>query len=137
MKPTGLSKDSGWMVGARRTFPISPSNTWKLVLSEEGIRAFLGDLPGFKLAKGAKYRLPDGTHGEVTTFIPGSHIRLTWQPNGYLRSSILQVRVISSGEKTTIAFHQEQLPDAAAREERDEFFRQALDRLEELIRKAS
>jgi uncharacterized protein YndB with AHSA1/START domain len=136
MKPAGLSKDSGWIVGARRTFPVSPSKAWKLVLSDNGIRAWLGDLPDFIPVKGAAYRLKDGTHGEVTTFIPGSHIRLTWQPNGYPRASILQVRVIPSGGKTTIAFHQEQLPEATARAERGEHFRRALDELGKLITKA-
>ncbi len=121
------------MVGARRTFTVSPGDAWKTLLSEEGVSAWLGELPGFKLAQGAAYQLPDGTRGKVTVFTPGSHLRLTWQRAGYLRAAIMQVRVIPSGEKTTIAFHQEHLPDAAERAERGEYFRQALDRLAELI----
>lgn len=133
MKPKGLSKDSGWMVGARRTFPVPVEAAWKLVLSDEGMRAWLGDLPGFKLAKGAEFRQPDGTHGRVTVFIPGSHLRLTWRANDYPRPSIIQVRVIPTGENTVIAFHQEHLPDKAARDERGEHFRRALDSLSELF----
>ena len=124
------------MVGARRTFPISSDEAWKLVTSEKGISAWLGNLPGFNTEQGTAFRLTDDTHGEVTTFIPGSHIRLTWQPKGYARPSIIQVRAIPNGKKTTIAFHQEQLPDATTRSERGKYFRRALDELGEFIRKS-
>jgi uncharacterized protein YndB with AHSA1/START domain len=135
MKTKGLSKDSGWEVGVRRTFAVPASKTWDLIFSKEGLRIWLGDVPNFTPAKGEGYKLVDGTHGEVITFTPGSHLRLTWQPRDYPRPSIIQVRVKPNGDKTTIAFHQEQLPDAAARAERGEYFMQALDGLGELISK--
>ena len=128
MKPKGLSKDAGWMAGARRTFSITPPDAWKVITSEEALRLWLGDLPGFRLAKGAPYTLADGTHGRVTTFAAGSHFRMTWQPADYPRPTILQVRIIPSGDKTVIAFHQEHLPDAGARAERKAHFQRVLDR---------
>lgn len=133
MTPIGLTKDVGWQVGVRKTFAISPAAAWELITSEEGMRAWLGELPGFQPDKGAAYQLDDGTHGEITVYEPGSHLRLTWLPPGYSRSAIIQVRVIPNGEKTVIGFHQEHLPDADARVERKAFFKQAVTALSAVI----
>jgi len=133
MPPAGLTKDAGWQVGVRRTFPIHLKDAWELVTSEAGICAWLGDLPGFKPGICAAYQLADGTQGKITIFKPGSHMRLTWFLPGYPRPSIVQVRVIPGGEKTVIVFHQEHLPDAKAREARKVFFDQALADLSNLI----
>jgi hypothetical protein len=48
---------------------------------------------------------------------PEVNIRLTWQPVGWEKPSTIQVRTISAGLKTTISFHQENLPDENAREQ--------------------
>ena len=133
MKPVGLSRDSGWMAGARKTFRISTAAAWEFLLSDKAVRVWLGGLPESKLAKRVDYRLADGTHGRVTVFEPGSHLRMTWTPPSYPRPSILQVRVMATGDKAVIAFHQEHLPDQAARAGRKAFFQQVLDQFEEMI----
>ena len=60
---------------------------------------------------------------------PGSHLRLTWQPGGWARSSTIQVRVLPAARGATVAFHQEHLPGAQAREARRAHFAAALDAL--------
>ncbi|GAB4214666.1 MAG: hypothetical protein OHK0022_53520 [Roseiflexaceae bacterium] len=128
-RSTGQTRDTGFQVGVRRTLSIPPADAWQLLTSQQGARLWLGDLPEAGLAQGVSYRLEDGTSGAVTVFEPGSHLRLTWQPPGWARPSVIQVRVLPSGERTTVAFHQEHLPSPAEREQRRAFYTSVLDQL--------
>lgn len=130
---TGKTKDAGWQVGARRSMPLALDDAWQLITSASGLAIWLGADSGLELAQDATFRLPDGTHGEVRVFKPGSHVRLTWQPPGWEVASRIQVRVIANKSKTTIAFHHEMLPGPTEREQRKAFFSDALDRLEKLV----
>jgi uncharacterized protein YndB with AHSA1/START domain len=130
----GQTRDTGFHIGVRRTFPIRQLQAWELLTSPRGARAWLGHAPDLEFAKNATFRLPDGTTGKVTVYVPGSHLRLTWQP-GWPRASIMQLRVIPSGERTAIAFHQEHLPGPAERDQRRAHFAAALDKLERMVEK--
>ena len=136
-RPVGLTKDAGFQIGARRTFPVSLTQAWELVTSDAGVRAWLGDTQGVELAQGAEYRLADHSTGEVRVFKPLSHLRFTWQPGNWPKPSTIQVRVIPNKEKTVIktviAFHQENLPNAEARKARRTHFIKALDALQRLV----
>lgn len=139
MSPTnenavGLTKDTGWQVGARRMYPVALEEAWQLVVSSEGTRIWLGEVTDPNWVEGAGYELSDGTSGEIRIFKPNSHLRITYFPPGWPRSSTIQVRVISGGPKTQISFHQEHLSDAQARAERKEFFLEAHQQLAELVR---
>lgn len=123
----GARVSIGFQVGARRTFPVALGEAWEWLVSREGLQLWLGSGSEAELAEGMRYRLPDGTNGEVRVLKPGSHLRLTWQAPGWPRASTIQVRVIPSGEKTVVAFHQEHLPGPKERENRRVFFRRALD----------
>lgn len=137
-RAVGQTAATGFEIGARRTLPIPPDEAWQLLTSPDGVRAWLGAAPSLKWEKGEKYTLEDGSSGEVRVFNPGSHLRMTWQPEGWPRASTLQVRAMPSGQgKTVISFHQEHLPGAAERDERRQFFAAALDALERLVKKTS
>jgi uncharacterized protein YndB with AHSA1/START domain len=129
----GQTRDAGFQIGVRRTFPITHEAAWRLLTSAEGIRIWLDVSTDVELVQGASYRLTDGTHGQVSVFTPGSHLRMTWQPPGWARPSIIQLRVIANRERTAIAFHQEHLPGPAEREMRRAFYMAALDQIERLI----
>jgi uncharacterized protein YndB with AHSA1/START domain len=135
-RPVGLSKDTGFQVGARRTLPIALEDAWRLLTSKTGVELWLGAGGKLDFTKGAKYALDDGSTGEVRVFSPNSHLRITWQPPGWDRASTIQVRVIPSGEKTVVAFHQEHLPGSKERTERRAHFMAALDELEGIIEPA-
>jgi len=62
------------------------------------------------------YALPDGTTGALRVDRPGSHLRLSWQPEGWEQPSVVQLRVLPARTGTTIAFHQEHLAGPAERE---------------------
>ena len=132
-KPVGLTKDTGYQVGARRTIDVPHSAAWDFILSPEGLKIWLGPVSSIELREKESYELDDGVSGEVRVLKPGSHIRLTWHSSDYPRPSTIQVRVIPKGEKTTIAFHQEHLPDSSVREKRLAFFKHALAQLEQVL----
>lgn len=129
-RPVGLTRDSGWQAGVRRTLSIPPEKAWDFLLSPESVCVWLGGKNS--LDAEANFNLPDGTRCEITVFQPASHLRMRWQPPDYAQPAILQVRLLPVGGKTVIAFHQEKLPDAAARKQRLAFYRTALARLAEL-----
>jgi uncharacterized protein YndB with AHSA1/START domain len=131
----GQTAGTGFQIGAQRTLPIPPDEAWELLISPEGVRAWLGGAAP-RWEKGEKYALKDGSGGEVRVFKPGSHLRMTWQPEGWPRTSTIQVRVMPKGEgKSVISFHQEHLPGAAEREDRRRFFDAALDALQQQVKK--
>ena len=131
-RPTGLTQNTGYQIGARRTINLPAAEAWELVTSIEGVNLWLGPTSDFSFKKGTRYELTDGSYGTIRVYTPGSHLRITWQPRGWARPSTIQVRVIPKGNRSIIAFHQEHLPDAAEREERQEHFIRALDALEKL-----
>lgn len=128
-RAVGQTAAAGFNVGVQRTWPVSADEAWRLLTSAEGVQAWLGGAPP-RWEKGEAYRLRDGSSGEVRVFNPGSHLRITWQPEGWPRPSIIQVRVTPAGErKTVVSFHQEHLPGAAERDERRRFFEAAFEAL--------
>lgn len=135
-KPVGLTKDSGFQVGARRTMDVQLPVAWRVLTSPEGVQIWLGSAPDLVFEKGATYRQADGSNGEVRVFKPRSHLRITWHPPGWPRSSTIQVRVIARDDRTIVAFHQEHLPGPEARSARKTHFLGALDELEQLLTSA-
>jgi hypothetical protein len=129
----GLTQDSGWQVGVRKTLPITPEEAWDFLLSRRIVRIWLGALPAFPLQVGSNFRLADGTEVKVTGLKSDSHVHLSFCSPGCQQPSILQVRTIPSGVNTVFAFHEEQLPDREARQERKYHFQQVLDDFECLL----
>jgi uncharacterized protein YndB with AHSA1/START domain len=131
-KVVGETKDVGFEIGVRRTFDVSPADAWKLLTSREGIRTWLGDAPGLRLEEGETYTTRDGASGEVRVN-SGRHIRITWQPPGWAKPSLIQVRAIPSRGKTVISFHQEHLAGPDERGEMRDRWKAALDTLTEIL----
>lgn len=127
-KPVGKTRDTSYQVGARKTITVKGEKAWDYLTAGEGIRVWLGEIAADRLSKGTTYRLPDGTAGELRVF-SDSHLRMSWHPPGWERASTLQLRVIPKGDRSVIAFHQENLPGPAAREERRLFFTEILEEL--------
>lgn len=128
----GQTSDGAFQVGVQRTLPLAHDAAWRLVTSPEGVRAWLGDAPGLALEKGAAYETKDGAAGEVRVAKPGSHLRITRRPPGWAKPSTIQVRVMPSGERTVLSFHEERLPGAAERNARRRHYEAAMDALQRL-----
>ena len=134
LRVVGQTAAAGYEVGARRTFPVTVDRAWSLLLSAEGLRVWLGSILSLDLTKGARFRTEDGISGEVRTVTPGRRFRMTWQPDGWSEPSTLQITVIPAGGGATITFHQEQLPDEAAREQMRARWQKVLSQLQTLIK---
>ncbi len=134
-KPTGLTRDTGWQIGLRRTFSIPAPVLWDWMLSPEGIEVWLGQFKSFRMEPGADYQLFDGTVGQVRVFQPGSHWRMTRLPAGgdYPRPSVMQIRILDSGEKATLSFHEEHLPSQKERYLRKEYYLQVVEQIKEQL----
>ena len=129
----GQTKAVGFEIGVRKTFDVAPEAAWTILTSEKGLRLWLGELSRLPMEKGESYQTADGTTGEIRATNPGGHIRLTWQPRGWRNPSTLQVRVIPSGVKTTISFHQERLSGAEERERMRDHWKRVMAQLSELF----
>lgn len=131
--PIGLTHDSGWQIGLRRTLPVPAELLWKWILSKKGIEIWLGSGPDFQFQVGEEYLLADGTTGKVRVYQPNSHWRITRQPTivSYDRPSIIQVRIIKSGDKSVLSFHEEHLPSEIERQKRKSFYLSVMDTIKQ------
>jgi uncharacterized protein YndB with AHSA1/START domain len=132
-REVGETKATGFQIGMRKTVPSSVESTWRLLTSPEGLEIWSGGGILQEWIPGTDIQFPNGTRGQVRVFKPGSHLRISWQPPGYPRPSLIQIRVLDRGERSVISFHQEHLPDSATREKRRMFFQQAMAELEKLL----
>jgi len=132
-KPVGLTKNTGWQIGLRRTLDRNSQWLWEFLTSSAGLRIWLGPGEPFPLQEGAVYQLKDGTTGEVRKVKPGSHWRITRQPldPAYDRPTTIQVRVIPQGKKTTLAFHEEHLPSERQRQVRKTHYLQVMEAIKQ------
>lgn len=114
--PVGKTKNQGWEIGVRRTFPIGTGRAWVLLMTQPGLSLWLGQgvEPAFK--KGDVYKTQEGTTGEIRSFSEGSLIRMTWQPKEWDFASTLQIRVIPAKTGATISVHHEKLENGDQRE---------------------
>jgi activator of HSP90 ATPase len=131
--PAGKTKSAGWQIGARKTFDLALNAAWKLICSAEGQACWLGGSHTISIAPETQYQFDDGTHGTVRVVKHNSHLRMGWHPQNWPRSSTIQIRVLPAGSRTTIAFHQEHLPNEQARLQRKEFYKTAFRRLDDII----
>ena len=115
-KQTGLTRDSGFQMGVRKTIPGNQVDVWNFLISDEGVMQWLGPIDPGRLIPGQPFSLENGIEGEVTVLKLQSHIRMKWRKSSWKNTSRLQIRVLPAGkDKTVIAFHQEKLDDPAQR----------------------
>lgn len=120
-KAVGQSASAGFMIGVRRTLPITQEQAWELLMAPEGLALWLGLVPRLDLVVGERFTTAEGTTGELRVVKPPAQVRLRWQPPGWERASTVQIRCIPVGpERTMISFHQEWLANAAVRAEMKE-----------------
>ena len=132
-KEKGLTQSAGYQIGVRRTFNVSLYDAWDLLLSRKGLELWLGTDNLEKWETGLEFRSSDGITGSVRVFRVYSHIRISWKKKEWSNYSVLQIRTIETGAKTTISFHQEHLADAAQREEMKEHWKKVLEKIGELL----
>jgi len=132
-RQVGETADSGFQIGVQRTLPFPAPRVWELLLSPRGLAVWLGRTGRLRLEKGARYRTREGASGELRSLTPGGHLRLSWQPPGWAKPSVIQLRLLSKAGRTAVHFHQEKLPDAKAREEMRARWKKSLEQIARML----
>ncbi|MHB0914576.1 MAG: SRPBCC domain-containing protein [Thermoleophilia bacterium] len=133
LRVTGQTAGGSFQVGASKTLAMPPKKAWELLVSRNGMHAWLGAGVRANPKTGQAYATRDGITGEFRVVKKMSHLRLSWQPQKWDKPSMLQIRVVPGAPgKTTISFHHESLPGAREREEMKLRWRQVLLALEEI-----
>ncbi|MFC3770873.1 SRPBCC domain-containing protein [Paenibacillus sp. GCM10012303] len=117
-KLVGQTVSTGFQVGVRRTFPISPEQAWTFLTSPEGMKLWLGNVPPLAFTEGESFTSDEGISGQLRIVKPLSQLRLKWGKKEWEKPSTLQIRILSNRpDRTTISFHQENLDHPNTREE--------------------
>lgn len=118
IKSIGLTKNSGWQFGIRKTFPSNLESVWELFFSEDGLKYWT-----------------EGVEQDFSTFKEYSHIRTKWKHIGFKESANLQIRFISSqkGDKTTISIHVDRLENENQREETKKYWTKIIKNIQVLL----
>ncbi|WP_426448756.1 SRPBCC domain-containing protein [Paenibacillus sp. S-38] len=116
--PVGLTAKTGFQIGVRRTAAASPQVLWELLTSSRALPLWLGTVDVLPLTPRAPYTTREGIGGEIRVVHPPSQLRMTYCRADWPQPSTLQVRLLAAaGGRTTLSFHQENLPDLFLREE--------------------
>ncbi len=59
-KKVGQTKDVGFQIGVRKTFPISIEMAWSFLFSEEGLRVWLGNINLDEFQVNKTYKTEEG-----------------------------------------------------------------------------
>ena len=117
-KLVGQTASTGFQIGVRRTFPISPERVWSFLTSPEGTKLWLGNVSPLAFSEGERFASEEGISGELRVVKPFRQLRLKWGKKDWVKPSTLQIRLLSNHpDRTTISFHQENLDHPNTREQ--------------------
>ena len=108
LRVVGQTSDADFQIGVQKTLPVSADVAWDLLTGDTGRNVWLGGSEPLEFRKGEKYETAEGHWGEIRSCVPGERIRLTWNHPDLARTSIVQIYLAPSKEKTSIRFQQEQ-----------------------------
>lgn len=123
------SRSSQNQVNIECTFNHSLKQVWDFLFSKKGLVIWLGTWELDKWETGITFTTHSGTKGVVRVFSPYSHIRLSWQPTDWENATILQLRLVASGENTMIHIHQEKLNGHTQKTEMERYWTHVLEEL--------
>lgn len=109
---TGKTKAAGWQVGARRTLPLELAEAWDLLTRQPWLERWSGLSAG-------------GADEPAVRSRAAERVMRVRTP-----SSLIQLRVLPAATGTTVAFHEEHLPDERTRVLRKNHWARVLDELE-------
>jgi len=132
---TGKTRDVGYQVGLRHTFPVSLHTAWNFVLSPKGIQTWLGYHHEINWVRGNKFVTKYGTEICVRVFRELSHVRVGYKKKAWEKFSTIQVRLIQAKTGTTISFHQEKLAGLEEREEMKRHWDKVLETIKSTLEK--
>lgn len=128
----GQTQKGDYTVTATKSLAFDAKTVWKLLSSDEGVRIFLNSISEFSFKKGATFETADGYFGEVRTLKAGAKVRLSWQDED--AKGIVQIAVYPKvSKKSLLVLDHSQIKTARKKEEFRARWREALERLAELL----
>jgi activator of HSP90 ATPase len=126
-------KDLGFQVSVSKTFHVSTQILWEFILSESGIRVWLGEfeIDDFEIQK--QFVTREGIEGKLTVFVPDCHLRLKWKPSSYARQTTLELRITNVQGKARIIFHQTGFYQIEQKEELRNYWKQVISKVSTAI----
>lgn len=131
-KPIGLTKDAGFQIGVRKSLPVGVAQLWAFLLSKDGVGLWFGEITE-ELPFQAPFSSREGADGIITTLKENSHLRMKWKKPDWEHFSMLQIRVIPAGDKATLSFHQDQLPDENQRAQMKKYWTEVIRKISQRI----
>ncbi|MGL4631724.1 MAG: SRPBCC domain-containing protein [Leadbetterella sp.] len=115
-KPVKIN-DLGFQVSISKVFSVSTETIWEFILSDEGIKVWLGtmSIEDFEIQK--PFTTVEGIEGKLTVFKPNCHLRLKWKPKHWQKFSTIELRVTNRKGKASVIFHQTGFFEIEKREE--------------------
>ena len=133
MSEVGRTQDAGFQIGVRRTVPHPAETVWAALLSDAGLAAWLGGPVQCSLEPGAPFTTAHGHEGEIRSVRPVDRIRARVRPPDRTAATTVQIALVPAATGTAIVLHEEQLADAAEREQRRTHWRSVADALARVI----
>ena len=124
----GQTADAAFQVGVRRTISATASDAWSY-LTGEGVAAWLQGAPALPAEPKATVELADGGSAQLRSIDAPRKLRVAIERPGQPRST-LQLYVEDKGDRASVGFHHERLPDAATREAMRDHWRATLDAIQ-------
>ncbi len=131
--PVGRTKDAGWQIGVSITVEAPALLVWERLVSDDGLRVWLGTGIVLGRERGERYETEEGVIGEVRSFRPGDRVRLTWQPEDWDHETTVQIALDDRGDRTGVRFHQERLAGAEEREFQRHHWKAVAERLRPIL----
>lgn len=104
-KRTKIKKDLGFQVSVSKTFNFTTQIIWEFLLSEKGIKVWLGAISSSDFEIQKEFVTKQGIEGKLTVFVPDCHLRLKWKPSNFEKTSTVELRVTNTNGKAKVIFH--------------------------------
>jgi hypothetical protein len=92
-KVIGLTKKHGFQISVSKTFTVFHEFMWDFVLSEEGIKLWLGDINMVDFELKTPFKTKTGTECELRSFKPGLYIKFNYKPENWTKLSKIEIRI--------------------------------------------
>lgn len=120
---------SQYQLNVKRTINLPLKRVWDFLFSKKGLVIWLGTWELDKWETGITFTTNNGIKGIVRVFSPYSHIRLSWQPADWDYATILQLRLVATGDNTILLIHQDKLNDQAQLTKMERYWTNVLEEL--------
>jgi uncharacterized protein YndB with AHSA1/START domain len=132
LRETGQTS-KGWQAQAQKTVGKRPSQVWDAIMRSTARNRWLGSMiVRMELREGARFRLADGSEGELRAMKAPKLLRLSWE-HAAGATSTLELTLAGKGGKTAVRLQQNGIPTKHDREKLVERWKKGIDAISRMI----